>query len=254
MKDDLKGKVFLVTGSGTGLGAVLATAAARAGARVVLNCRHDTKRAEALAADLKKAGSEACAVKADVTAAEGARQLVEEATKAFGRVDVLVNTVGAFEWKTVAEMDPGEWRAVMASNLDSVYHVSRLVLPGMREHRFGRIVNFGEVGAERTAAHPRVAAWAAAKAGVVAFSKALALEEARYGITVNVVCPGVLEEKGPPGRARRAGRQRRPGRPHPGGPRRPSRRRGAGGDVLRLPRRRLRDRPGPGRGGRRAHL
>jgi 3-oxoacyl-[acyl-carrier protein] reductase len=71
--------------------------------------------------------------------------------------------------------------------------MSRLVLPSMREHRFGRIVNFGEVGAGRTAAHPRVAAWAAAKAGVIAFSKALALEESCYGITVNVVCPGLLE-------------------------------------------------------------
>jgi 3-oxoacyl-[acyl-carrier protein] reductase len=200
MKDELKGKVFLVTGSGNGLGAALAGAAARAGARVVVNCRQDASRASALAADLEKVGGEARAVRADVTTAEGARQLVDETTKAFGRVDVLVNTVGAFEWKTVAEMDPGEWRAVMASNLDSVYHVSRLVLPGMREHRFGRIVNFGEVGAERTAAHPRVAAWAAAKAGVVAFSKALALEEARYGITVNVVCPGVLEDKTPSGR------------------------------------------------------
>jgi 3-oxoacyl-[acyl-carrier protein] reductase len=195
VKDEVKGKVFLVTGSGCGLGAALATAAARAGGRVVINCRRDEKRAEALAAELRKTCPEVRAVKADVTEAEGARRLVEEAHKAFGRVDVLVNTVGAFEWKTVADMDPAEWRLVLGSNLDSVYNVSRLVLPGMRAHRFGRIVNFGEVGAERTAAHARVAAWAAAKAGVVAFSKALALEEARFGITVNVVCPGVIEEK-----------------------------------------------------------
>jgi NAD(P)-dependent dehydrogenase (short-subunit alcohol dehydrogenase family) len=172
---------------------------------VVLNCRRETRRAEALAAELKKNGGDARAVKADVTQPDGARLLVDEALQAFGRVDVLVNTVGAFEWKPVVEMDPGEWRAVMASNLDSVYLVSRLVLPSMREHRFGRIVNFGEVGAERTAAHPRVAAWAAAKAGVIAFSKALALEEARYGITVNVVCPGVLEDTD--GRGRRAALQ-----------------------------------------------
>jgi 3-oxoacyl-[acyl-carrier protein] reductase len=194
MKDELKGRVFLITGSGQGLGAAVATAAARAGARVVLNCRNDTKRAEALGAELRKAGADVRVVRADVTQAEGARALVDETLKAFSRVDVLVNTVGAFEWKPVAEMDPGEWRMVMASNLDSVYLMSRLVLPSMRENRFGRIVNFGEVGAERTAAHPRVAAWAAAKAGVIALSKTLALEEARCGITVNVVCPGVLEE------------------------------------------------------------
>jgi len=200
MKDELKGKVFLVTGSGHGLGAELARAASREGARVVVNCRSEIKRADALAAELRKAGGEARVVKADVTQPDAARLLVEETLKAFGRVDVLVNTVGAFEWKPVAEMEPAEWRAVMASNLDSAYLMSRLVLPSMREHRFGRIVSFGEVGAERTAAHPKVAAWTAAKAGVIALSKALALEEARYGITVNVVCPGMLEAGGERGR------------------------------------------------------
>ena len=117
---------------------------------------------------------------------------MEEALKAFGRIDVLVNTVGVFGWKPVAELDPAEWRAMMASNLDSVYHMSRLVIPHMRKNHFGRIVNFGAVGAERTVAHPKASAYSAAKAAVVAFSKALALEEARCGITVNVVSPGVL--------------------------------------------------------------
>ena len=194
MREDLKGKVVLVTGSGQGLGAELARAVSREGARVVVNCRSEIKRAEALAGELAKTGAETRAYKADVTDEAAARLLVDEALKAFGRVDVLVNTVGAFEWKAVAETDPAEWRAVMASNLDSAFLMARLVLPSMREHRFGRIVNFGEVGAERTASHAKVAAWTAAKAGVIALSKALALEEARYGITVNVVCPGMLEE------------------------------------------------------------
>ena len=88
-----------------------------------------------------------------------------------------------------------------ASNLDSVYNMSRLLLPHMRKNHWGRIVNLGAVGAERTDAQPKVAAYAAAKAAVVAFSKALALEEARSGITVNVVSPGVLAD----GDDRRAG-------------------------------------------------
>ena len=194
MKDDLKGKVFLVTGSGRGLGAELARAASREGARVVLNCRSEILRAEALCTELGKTGATARAFKADVTDPGAAQLLVEETLKAFGRVDVLVNTVGAFEWKAVMETEPSEWRAVMASNLDSAFLMARFVLPSMREHRFGRIVNFGEVGADRTATHAKLAAWSAAKAGVIAFSKALALEEARHGITVNVVCPGMLEE------------------------------------------------------------
>jgi 3-oxoacyl-[acyl-carrier protein] reductase len=205
MKDDLKGKVFLVTGSGRGLGADLARAASREGATVVLNCRGDLKRAEALAADLARAGGTARAFKADVTEPSGAKLLVDEVLKAFGRLDVLVNTVGAFEWKAVAETELSEWRTVMASNLDSAFLMARFALPSMREHHFGRIVNFGEVGAERTAAHAKVAAWTAAKAGVIALSKALALEEARFGITVNVVCPGMIEDGAE--RRRRASRE-----------------------------------------------
>jgi 3-oxoacyl-[acyl-carrier protein] reductase len=125
---------------------------------------------------------------------------VAETLRVFGRIDVLVNAVGVFAWKPVADTSPEEWRALMASNLDSVYHMSRLVLPAMRHHHWGRIVNLGAVGAERTDAQPKVAAYSAAKAAVVAFSKALALEEARAGITVNVVSPGVLAD-GDDGRA-----------------------------------------------------
>ena len=94
----------------------------------------------------------------------------------------------------MAETEPSEWRAMLASNLDSVYHMSRLVLPHMRRHHWGRIVNLGAVGAERTLGHAKVAAYSAAKSAVVAFSKALALEEARCGITVNVVSPGVVAD------------------------------------------------------------
>jgi 3-oxoacyl-[acyl-carrier protein] reductase len=192
--DGLRGRVVLVTGSGCGLGAWIARAAARRQARVVINCRRDERRAEALGAELQRTGGEALVCRADVTAFGEAQALVEEVLRAFGRIDVLVNTVGVFGWKPVADLDPAEWRAMMASNLDSVYHMSRLVIPHMRRNHFGRIVNLGAVGAERTVGHPKVSAYSAAKAAVIAFSKALALEEARCGITVNVVSPGVLAD------------------------------------------------------------
>ncbi len=191
--EGIKGKVILITGSGCGLGAALIRAAAERRARLVINCRNEKRRAEGLAQEVcKGTGTEALVCRADVTDPEQARQLVEAAVKAFGRVDVLVNTVGTFSWKPVAELDAAEWRGVMASNLDSVYHMCRQVLPHMRKNHWGRIVNLGAVGAERTLAQPKVAAYSAAKAAVIAFSKALALEEARCGITVNVVSPGVL--------------------------------------------------------------
>ncbi|HEV7503120.1 MAG TPA: SDR family NAD(P)-dependent oxidoreductase [Vicinamibacteria bacterium] len=192
--ESLRGKVVLVTGSGHGLGAALARAVAASRARVVINCRADRRRAEALGEEIQRGGGEALACRADVSVYEEAEELVEETIKAFGRLDVLVNVVGAFSWKPVAEVGPADWRDLMASNLDSVYNMSRLALPHMRRGHWGRIINLGAVGAERTEGPPNLAAFSAAKAAVIAFSKALALEEARCGVTVNVVCPGVLTD------------------------------------------------------------
>jgi NAD(P)-dependent dehydrogenase (short-subunit alcohol dehydrogenase family) len=168
---------------------------------VVLNCRSSQKAAAALGEEIARSGGEAGVCMGDVSDYEGARHVVVEALRLFGRVDVLVNAVGSFTWKPVAEMEPGEWRRVMASNLDSVYHMCRLTLPSMRGNHWGRIVNLGAVGAEQTLALSKISAYSAAKAGVVAFSKALALEEARSGITVNVVSPGAFIENGDEGRA-----------------------------------------------------
>ena len=196
MNDDgLRGRVFLVTGSGRGLGAALARAAGAEKARVVVNCLRDTKAADAVAADVVKAGGEAFAVRADVADFEAARGLVDQVLARWGRVDVLVNTVGAFHWNPLVEVEAGEWRRVVATNLDSVFHMCRLVVPHMRERRFGRIVNFAAVGAAATLGEPQMAAYSAAKAGVVALSRALSLEEARCGITVNVVSPGLLRDE-----------------------------------------------------------
>jgi NAD(P)-dependent dehydrogenase (short-subunit alcohol dehydrogenase family) len=191
---DVRGKAFLITGSGRGLGASLARAAAAEGARVVVNCRRDHGGAETLGEEIRRAGGEVLVCRADVTEFDQARALLDETLQAFGTVDVLVNTVGGFAWKPVAETEPSEWRAMIASNLDSVYHMCRLAIPHMRRRHWGRIVNLGAVGAERTLGQPKVAAYSAAQAAVIAFSKALALEEARCGITVNVVCPGVLSD------------------------------------------------------------
>jgi 3-oxoacyl-[acyl-carrier protein] reductase len=193
--EGLAGRVFLVTGSGRGLGAALARAAGAEKARVVVNCRRDAKAAEAVAADVARRGGEALAVRADVTVFDEARTLVERTVAKWGRIDVLVNTVGGFRWTALVEMDPDDWRCVLASNLDSVFHMCRLAVPHMRERRFGRIVNFAAVGAATSQGGPEIAAYSAAKAGVIALSRSLALEEARRGITVNVVAPGLLRDE-----------------------------------------------------------
>jgi len=194
-EDGLRGRVFLITGSGRGLGAALARAAGAEKARVVVNCRRDTKAAEAVAAAVQKAGGEGLAIRADVSAFAEARSLVEQALAKWGRLDVLVNTVGSFNWNPLVEVAPVEWRRILGTNLDSVFNMCHLVVPHMRERRFGRIVNFAAVGAAATQGEPQMAAYSAAKAGVVALSRALALEEARCGITVNVVSPGLLKDE-----------------------------------------------------------
>ena len=191
----LKGRVVLVTGSGRGLGAAFARAAGGEKAKVVINCQQDLKAAEAVAGAVRKAGGEAIAYRADVSDSDQASGLVEHTVKTWGRMDILVNTVGSLNWKSFTDLEPAEFRRVIASNLDSVFHMCRLALPHMREKRFGRIVNFAAVGAESTLGGPQMAAYSAAKAGVVALSKALALEEARCGITVNVVSPGLLRDE-----------------------------------------------------------
>ena len=208
--ESLRGRVCLVTGSGRGLGAAIARAAGAAGAPLAINCRSDQRGAERVAAEIEAGGGRAIACRADVTDPAQARLLVDETLRVFGRVDVVVNAVGAFAWKALSDVEPAEWRSVFASNLDSVYHLCRLVVPHMRRQHFGRIVNLGTVGAECTSGEPQRAAYAAAKAGVIALSRSLALEEARAGITVNVVSPGIArgrsEKAGPPATpARRSG-------------------------------------------------
>src|SRR4029453_12808217 len=112
-----------------------ARAAGQRGARVAVNCRQNAKGAEAVAAEIRKAGGEALAFRADGTLAEDPRALVDEVIKHWGRVDVLVNTVGRFAWKPVADTDPDEWRAVIASNPDSVFPMSRPAPPPLPNAR-----------------------------------------------------------------------------------------------------------------------
>jgi 3-oxoacyl-[acyl-carrier protein] reductase len=196
--DGLRDRVFLVTGSGRGLGAAIARAAGAERARVVVNCRRDEARAKEVAREVEAAGGQALALRADVTSAAEAQELVSRALARWGRIDVLVNTVGSFRWNPLVDLEPAEWQRIVASNLDSVFHMCRLVIPPMREKRFGRIVNFAAVGAGSTLGEPQMAAYSAVKSAVVALSRALALEEARRGITVNVVSPGLLRDEPPP--------------------------------------------------------
>jgi 3-oxoacyl-[acyl-carrier protein] reductase len=144
---------------------------------------------------LRALGTEGWVAETDVTDPVRAKELMDSLVRHFGRLDVLVNNVGDFEWKPVMESTLEEWHAVIASNLFSVFYTSKYALPTMRRQRWGRIINLGAVGAERAFGQAKISAYSAAKAGMVAFSRSLALEEARHGITVNVVNPSVIDDK-----------------------------------------------------------
>lgn len=191
----LRQKVALVTGGTRGIGKGIAMSLAAEGARLCVAYRTNRPTAQNALRELQVRGAEAFAVQADVTEPSKAQFLVDTVVERYGRLDILVNNVGEFRWRTVAESTVEEWKEILASNLHSVFYLCKAALPIQRRQRWGRIVNLGAVGAERAFGQATISAYASAKAAVVAFSRSLAIEEAKYGITVNVVSPSNVDEK-----------------------------------------------------------
>lgn len=191
----LVNRVALVTGGSRGIGRGIAMRLAQEGARIAISYRSNKAAAQQALRQFQASGADCVAVETDVTDAAKAEQLVGTVADRYGRVDILVNNVGGFRWGTLAESSLQEWQAIFDSNLSSVVYMSRAVLPHMRRGRWGRVINLGAVGAERAFGQAKISAYAAAKAAVVALSRSLALEEAKNGITVNVVNPSNIDEK-----------------------------------------------------------
>jgi len=190
----LRYRVALVTGASRGIGKEIALTLGRAGIRVAVSYRTNRQAAQRVVSALQSLRSEGLAIPTDVTDPERVKELVSKVVRQFGRLDILVNNVGGFEWKTVVDSTPEEWHAMLASNLYSVFYTAKAALPVMRGQRWGRVINLGSVGSERAFGQAKISAYSAAKAGMVAFSRSLALEEARHGITVNVVNPPIIDD------------------------------------------------------------
>jgi 2-hydroxycyclohexanecarboxyl-CoA dehydrogenase len=183
----LQGKVAFITGAGRGVGLAIAHRLAQEGVRVAVG-DIDKQSAVAVAGDL---GETATAVHIDVTDGLSVEGAVAEAVTVLGPVDILVNNAGWDRISPFLETDEALWDRVIAINLKGVLHCARFFVPGMIERGGGRVVNISS-DAGRTGSSGE-GPYSAAKAGVIGFSKTLAREVARYGVTVNAICPGPTE-------------------------------------------------------------
>lgn len=188
----MRGKSAIITGSATGLGYRTAIELARLGVNVAVNHVKSGEKAAALAALLQSQyGVKAVSVQGDVSQSSDAGQVAIRAGEALGTIDILINNAGPFIKRHVglADTPEEEWRQMIDGNLSSAFYLSRLVIPGMRERGWGRIVNIGFEKAETAPGWIHHGAYAAAKTGLVSLTKTLAMEEAENGVTVNMVCP-----------------------------------------------------------------
>ena len=190
---NLEGKVALVTGGGTGIGAAIVERLAALRADVACAYNKSRASAEELAGKLTARGTSVFAVKMDVSSEAEVRTGIEAAVRHFGRpVDILVNNAGDnLQPTTVDRMDKELWDRVIAINLGGAFLCAKHCIPAMKERRSGRIVNITSISA-RTGGGPGSAHYVASKAGLEGFTRALAKEMAPFGVTVNGVAPGVI--------------------------------------------------------------
>jgi len=189
----LENKVALVTGSSRGIGKTIALKLAEAGASLGINYKSNTWAADEVVESIKKMEHKAISVQCDVSNFADVEEMVKKVLSEFGRIDILVNNVGPFLYKSIYDTTIQEWHQIINSNLNSTFYCCKAVVPIMRKQKSGNIINIGAPNAERTQGYLKNCPYATAKTGVVVLSKSLAREEAKNGIRVNVVNPGFIE-------------------------------------------------------------
>jgi gluconate 5-dehydrogenase len=186
---NLKGRVAVITGASSGLGRQMSRSFAKQGANLVLLARR-IERLEELKVELEQFGVKVLPVKCDVTSTEDINNAAKLAKETFGKVDILVNCAGSSKDKGVLDMSDEEWDFTIATDLTSVFKVTRAFANIMKENNYGRVINiasmYGLVGNDKI---PTIA-YHSSKGGVVNFTRAAAAELAKYNITVNTICPG----------------------------------------------------------------
>jgi NAD(P)-dependent dehydrogenase (short-subunit alcohol dehydrogenase family) len=183
----IKNKVAIITGSGGGIGGAIAMRYAREGGKLAL-ADIDAGPAQSRAAEINSMGCDAFAIATDVTNKNSVQQMVQTILERWGRIDILVNVAGGADRKPVVEMTETDWDHIVDMNLKSVFLCCQAVLPAMLKQKYGKIVSISSIyGFTGNASR---SSYAAAKAGVAVFTKSLALEVAKAGISVNAIAPG----------------------------------------------------------------
>ena len=190
---DLSGKIALVTGASRGIGAVVAARLAEAGARVGVNYHASSEAATIVVDSINKAGGEAFLVGGDVSQEEKAEAVIKNLVEHFGGIDILINNAGINKDQLLIRMKPEDFDSVINVNLRGAFLCTRFAMTHLIRQRSGRVINMSSVVG--LSGNPGQANYAAAKAGIHGFTKSLAMEVAKRGVTVNTVSPGYLETK-----------------------------------------------------------
>jgi len=184
----LAGKVALVTGASRGIGRAIALELAHRGANVAVNFRADAKQAEIAADEIRELGGECLIVQGDVAEKGEAARIVKQVLDKWQRLDILVNNAGITRDRSMRKMTDDDWVAVINTNLNGTFYCTSAAVPAMINQRFGRIINISSVVGQMGAFGQ--ANYSASKGGIIAFTKTLALEMARFNITANAIAPG----------------------------------------------------------------
>lgn len=189
----MQGRIALVTGGMGGIGTSIAQYLLKNGAKVAVTYHREEKLALKWQEEQKQAGFDFVITPADISDFESSAKMVDDVINRLGKIEILVNNAGIADDATLAKMSLEQWNKVINADLNSLFHVTRHVIPNMLEHKYGRIVNISSVNGQK--GQFGQSNYTAAKAGVHGFTKSLAYEVARKGITVNTVSPGYVKTR-----------------------------------------------------------
>jgi NAD(P)-dependent dehydrogenase (short-subunit alcohol dehydrogenase family) len=189
---DLRNKIVLITGGSGGLGRALAEAFAKPACRVVITAR-DPAKLKAAAEQMARNGAQVLALPCDIRRRDQVQRLEKKIAMSWGAVQILVNNAGIARAVSLADMPDDLWDETLETNLTGAYNCCKVFLPAMLQAQWGRIINIASTAAKVGYSH--VTAYSASKHGLLGFTRSLALETARLGVTVNAICPGYLDDE-----------------------------------------------------------